>query len=95
MSYNRPLKYEIEATRFAQSHGLDGVFFGSVNKDGSEEYQAGFFDETNPDGFTGGWYTPFDGMTYDVIADESGVRWSSDSHRSFPHSRRNPNVPDA
>ncbi len=89
------LKYETEAARFAQRNGLDGVFFGVAKEDGSEVYHAGFFDETNTDGFTGGWYTPFDDMLYDVIADETGVRWRSDSHRSYPQSYRNPNVPDA
>ena len=89
------LKYELEATRFAQKNGLDGVYNATANEDGSEEYQAGWFDENAMSNPYGGWIGPFDNQTYGITADDNGVRWTDDSHCTYSQSMRNPLIPDA
>ncbi len=88
------LRYEIEATRFAQKNGFDGVYNARINSDGSEEYQAGWFDENAMGGLLGGWTCPFDDQSYGITANENGVHWSNDSHCTYDQSFRNPLIPD-
>lgn len=89
------LRYETDAARFAQRHGLDGVYNARVNADGSEEYQAGWYDEAAKGNPFGGWIGPFDNQTYGITADESGVRWTDDSHCAYSREKRNPMITDA